>query len=94
MSRQDEIELGRQAQQVLKNPAYLKAWELYEAKLWEQFKSSNSVEFMQNLRRQQSSLTIVKRNLEALIAGGIEAQAKIDFEQPKRSVMDRMLRRA
>lgn len=78
-----DIELARHAKTALTNPALTEAFARYEAKIVENLRTADplNVEIVLTFKRHLTSLAVVKRNLEIIVADGLEAEQKLDFER-------------
>ena len=83
MSLNAEIELARQAAECMKNPALTEAFNRYRDKVVSELQACDplNVAMVLTLKRHLTSLSIVRKNLEIMVADGLEAQKKLDFER-------------
>lgn len=83
MSHHDDIELGRRAKEALANPALEAAFARYKEKIVDELQKADprEVSFVMTLKRHLSSLSVVRKNLEIMVADGAEARQKLDYEQ-------------
>lgn len=83
MSHHDDIELARRAKEALSNPALEAAFARYREKIVDELQKADprEVAFVMTLKRHLSSLSVVRKNLEIMMADGAEAKQKLDFER-------------
>ena len=77
---QKELDLARQAKEALKNPALTEAFLRYEAKIVDELRRTADRNLQETLVRHLRSLGVVRKNLEVMVADGVEAQKKLDWE--------------
>lgn len=83
MTHNETIDLSRQAQEVLRNRAFDEAFARYREKCVEQLQQADplNVDLVLTLKRHLTSLSVVRKNLEAMLDDGKMAQEALDFER-------------
>ena len=78
-----DSQLAQRAKEALSNPALTAAFDRYRERVIDLLEAADDKDQaqVQILRCHLRSLKVVKRNLEMMVADGIEAESKLDFER-------------
>jgi hypothetical protein len=83
MNHNDTVELARNAKTITTNRAFNEAFNRYREKCIEQLQAADplNVDLVLTLKRHLTSLSVVRKNLEAMIDDGIMAEQAINLER-------------
>lgn len=90
-----DVQLANHAKSTLSNPAVDEAFDRYRAKCIEQLQKCDpkDTELTAIFVRHLQTLSVVRKNLEIMVADGMEAEAKLDWERKQskfRQITDRL----